>query len=70
LAGVIKINFQKFMLYNIVGALAWISSLTAAGFYLGKFEWVQNNIEYIVIFLIIITMIPIINVYKKEKSNG
>lgn len=68
LAGVIKINFSSFTLYNIIGALAWVGSLVTAGYYLGKFAWVQNNIEYIVIALIIITIIPVIRTYNKERS--
>ena len=68
LAGVIKIDFGKFILYNIIGAAAWVTSLVLAGFYLGKFEFVRNNIEYIVIGLIIVTMIPVIGTYLRERK--
>jgi len=36
LAGVIRIDFKKFMLYNIIGALLWICLLAGAGYFLGK----------------------------------
>ncbi len=68
LAGVIKVEFKKFMLFNIVGALCWIIMLAGIGFKLGTYEWVQKNIGYIVLFLIIITLIPIIVTYKKQKK--
>ncbi len=68
-AGVIKIDFKKFMLYNVVGAFAWIGLLASAGYYLGTYKWVQQHIGYIVIGLIIITLIPIIITYRKEKSS-
>jgi len=69
LAGVIKIDFKKFMIYNIVGALLWIGSLCFIGYYLGTYEWVQKNIGYIVIGLIVITTIPLfIGYYKNRKS--
>ena len=67
-AGVIHMDFKKFMLYNITGAILWISSLSLLGFYLGEIVWVQNNIGLIVIALVIITMIPVINTYRKEKA--
>jgi membrane-associated protein len=67
LAGIIKIDFQKFMLYNLAGAIAWICSLGLAGFYLGRFEWVEKNVGYIVIFLIVITLIPVLGIIKKKK---
>lgn len=68
LAGVIRVDFKKFMLYNIIGAFAWICLLSGAGYYLGTYEWVQKHIGSIVIGLIIITLIPIIITYRKEKK--
>jgi membrane-associated protein len=68
LAGVIKLDFKKFMLYNIMGAVLWIGLLCSAGYYLGSYIWVQNNIGYIVITLIIVTAIPVITTYVKERK--
>lgn len=68
LAGVIKVDFTRFMIYNIIGAAAWVTSLALAGYYLGKIQFVQDYIEYIVIFLIIVTMIPVIATYRRERK--
>ncbi|MFH1004464.1 MAG: VTT domain-containing protein [Bacteroidota bacterium] len=70
LAGVIQMDFKIFMTYNIVGALLWIPTLSLLGFFLGEIIWVQNNLKWIVIFLIIVTLIPIIGTIKKEKVNN
>lgn len=69
LAGVIAIDFRKFMLYNLAGASAWILSMGLAGFFLGKIKWVEENVGYIVIFLIVITLIPVIRTWRSEKKN-
>ncbi len=69
LAGVVKIDFKKFMLYNVVGALAWIGTLCSIGYFLGTYEWVQKNIGYIVIGLIIITTIPVAVTFFRERKN-
>lgn len=69
LAGVIKIDFSRFMFYNIVGSIAWVFSLTLVGYFLGvKFPWVKDYLGYIIIFLIIITLIPVVRTYMKERS--
>lgn len=68
LAGVIKLNFKQFMLYNVIGAIAWIGLLASIGYYLGSYLWVQENVGYIVIGLVIITAIPIITTYFKSKK--
>lgn len=69
LAGVIRIDFGKFMVYNIVGAVLWIGSLGSIGYFLGaEFPWVKEYLGYIVIFLIIITLIPVVRTYRKERK--
>ena len=69
LAGVVKIEFKKFMLYNVIGAVAWIGTLCSIGYYLGTYPWVQNNIGYIVIGLIIITTIPVLTTFLRERKS-
>ncbi|HRG39310.1 MAG TPA: VTT domain-containing protein [Bacteroidia bacterium] len=69
LAGVFKMNFKKFLLYNIIGAVAWIGLLGGAGYYLGTNKWIQKNIGLIVIFLVIITLIPVFNSFRKKKPS-
>lgn len=69
LAGIVKIPFRKFMLYNVVGAIAWISSLGLAGYFLGQIKWVENNIGYIVLFLIAVTLIPVVSAWIRSKRN-
>ncbi|MDQ3046069.1 MAG: VTT domain-containing protein [Bacteroidota bacterium] len=68
LAGVLRIDFKIFMIYNVIGAVAWIGILGSVGYYLGSYKWVQENIGYIVIGLIIITLIPVITTFWKKKK--
>lgn len=69
LAGIINIDIKLFMIYNIVGAVAWIGSIASTGYFLGKkFPSIENYIGYIVIGLIIITTIPIFITYIKKKK--
>lgn len=70
LAGVIKINFKTFMLYNVIGAAAWIGSIGSIAFYLGKqFPQVENYLGYIFITLIILTALPIITAMLKSRKS-
>ncbi|HET7819235.1 MAG TPA: VTT domain-containing protein, partial [Bacteroidia bacterium] len=70
LAGVINMNFKTFFIYTLVGGVLWIGSLSILGYYLGRISWVKNNAEWIVIALIVITFIPILRAWKKEKKNN
>lgn len=69
LAGVIKVDFKIFMMYNVIGAVAWIVSIASIAYFLGKqFPVIENYIGYIVIGLIVITTIPVLMTYLKSRK--
>jgi len=70
IAGVIKIDFKKFMAYNIIGAVAWIGSIGSIAYFLGiRFPEVENYLGYIFIGLIVLTALPIVwNLIKRKKA--
>lgn len=59
-AGVVKMDAKKFFLFNVIGSIAWVSSMLAAGYLLGEFVWVKENFEKIVIGLIVVTTAPVL----------
>jgi membrane-associated protein len=68
-AGIVKVDFKKFALYNVIGALLWVLTLTLAGYFLGKeFPQIVNYIEYIVIGFIVLATAPIVYAFIKKKS--
>ena len=70
-AGLIRIDPKKFFILNITGAVIWISSLCFAGYYLGKlFPAIINNLELIILFLIVITALPVYMLWRKQRSKG
>ncbi|WP_316840761.1 DedA family protein [Pedobacter gandavensis] len=68
-AGVVKLDFRRFALYNFAGAIIWIASLTLLGYFLGKrFEKEINDyLLYIIIGFIVITTIPLVYTFVKKK---
>lgn len=68
-AGIIQLNFKKFALYNVCGAILWITTLTLLGFFLGKqFEKeIEHYLLYIIIGFILITAIPLLVAFLKNQ---
>ena len=73
-AGVVKMDHKKFMLYNIISSLLWSFTLIFAGHYLyelflNKFEIdLKSYIEYIILIIVAITTVPlVINAIKGKK---
>jgi membrane-associated protein len=69
LAGVIKIDFKRFMIYNVAGATVWIGGIGGIGYFLGR-TWpgIYDYIGYIIILMIVFTAIPVIRTYVLEKK--
>ncbi len=53
-AGVAEMTRSKFTAYNIGGAIAWVGSLTLAGYLFGNIPWVKQNLEKIIWAAIIV----------------
>lgn len=69
IAGVIKIDFVKFMTFNVIGATLWIFSLSSIGYFLVYFfPGITNYMGYIFVALIILTALPIIRLVFKKKE--
>lgn len=58
-AGMSRMTFSRFSLWNFIGALAWVPSLLFAGFFLGRVAFVQRHIEFIVLALVAISLAPL-----------
>jgi len=67
LAGVIQMNYRRFLFYNVIGAVLWVFSLVLLGYWLGSQfrEEVEQYFEYIVIGFIAVTTIPIVRMVIK-----
>ena len=61
IAGVVKMDYKKFILYNVIGSLCWVFSMMMAGHLLSRqFPWIKNRLEVIVILIILVTTLPVI----------
>jgi membrane-associated protein len=69
-AGVVKVDFIKFMAFNIIGAILWIFGLASIGYYLVTlFPGITNYMGYIFIVLIILTAIPVLRLAFRKKTD-
>jgi membrane-associated protein len=69
IAGMIGLNKLKFMVYNVIGAVLWIGSLTTLGYLLGNISWIKNNLGLIVLAFIVATTIPLLITYFRNKKS-
>ncbi len=59
-AGVGKMNYKKFIEYNIIGGVIWVCAFTLAGFFFGNIPAVKENFTIAVFVIILISIVPMI----------
>jgi membrane-associated protein len=67
LAGVAGMPYRRFLSYNVVGGVAWIVSLVYAGYLFGNIPWVKENLTFIVVGIVIVSLLPAISTFMKER---
>jgi membrane-associated protein len=67
-AGAGAMNYRKFIVYNIIGAIAWVVLMLGSGWMLGQVPWVKEHFEAIVIAIVIISVMPMVVEYAKARA--
>jgi membrane-associated protein len=58
-AGVAKLSWRKYTIYNLIGISLWAVGVTLLGATFGQVPWVQENLEIVLILFVVISFIPI-----------
>ncbi len=58
-AGIGKMHFGRFWLYNIVGGAVWVTLFLVAGYWFGNIEIVKKNFFLVTIGIVGVSVIPI-----------
>ncbi len=66
-AGVGEMGYWRFISYNIIGGIAWVSLFTFAGYFFGNLPFVQHNFSLVVIAIILISVVPVAIEMIKER---
>lgn len=59
-AGIGKMNYTRFIFYNIIGGLAWVSLFLFSGYFFGKIPFVMENLTLFVYGIVFVSIIPIL----------
>lgn len=59
-AGVARMRYERFVVYNIIGGVGWVFSMTIAGYWLGQFEFVAKHFEFVVLTIVGISVMPLV----------
>lgn len=66
-AGIGAMNYSKFILYNVVGGILWVSIFTLGGYFFGSLPFVKDNFTIVILAIIAISVLPAVFEFVKER---
>lgn len=69
-AGVGAMTYPKFIVYNIVGGMAWVALFLFGGHFFGNLPFVQNNFSFVLLAIIFISVLPAIIEIIRSRLEG
>jgi membrane-associated protein len=60
LAGVGEMHYRRFIEFNVIGGVAWVSLFVWAGYFFGRIPIVERNLTLVLIAVVVLTTIPIV----------
>jgi membrane-associated protein len=59
IAGVSRMNYRSFFVFNLVGGTMWGAGVTVLGYFLGQIAFIRDNVDAIFVVIVLVSVIPI-----------
>ncbi|AKU13970.1 DedA protein [Azoarcus sp. CIB] len=69
-AGIGSMSYARFTLFNVIGAVAWVVSLTLAGYWFGNMPWIKQNLTLVIVGIIVLSLLPLVIGALKARSTA
>lgn len=69
-AGIGSMNYAKFFLFNVTGAVLWVGLFLGAGYFFGALPFVQKNMKVVILGIIVVSVLPIAWEFFKARSDS
>ncbi|HHZ6805008.1 TPA: DedA family protein [Morganella morganii] len=68
-AGMSKMSYRHFAMFNVIGAIVWVILFAYAGYIFGETKIVQENLKLLIVAIIFISILPgIIEVWRHRRA--
>ena len=67
-AGAAGMDYRQFIVYNIMGGIGWVCSMSILGYFLGQIPAVRNNLDKAVLVIVFLSILPMILHALKERK--
>ena len=67
-AGIGAMSYARFLAYNVIGGLLWVTICLSAGYFFGNLPFVKKNFSLVILAIIIISVLPAFFEYLKHRA--
>jgi membrane-associated protein len=60
MAGAARMDFRRFAVYSLIGGIAWTTSVTLLGYWLGQIALVRNHVELFIVVVVALSLVPVV----------
>lgn len=69
-AGVGSMNYARFILYNLVGGIAWVGIFIGGGYLFGNIPMVKRNFTLVIMVIIVVSVFPGVVEFVRHRRTG
>jgi len=69
-AGIGSMTYWRFLVYNVVGGIAWVAICLFAGYWFGNIPIVKNNFSIVIIAIVFISILPAIVEFVRHRMRS
>lgn len=62
--------YPRFLGYNILGGISWVSAMFAIGYFFGNIAYIKGHFSFVAIGIVLISVLPAIIAFIKSRSGS
>ena len=67
-AGIGAMSYARFLAYNVIGGLLWVTICLFAGYFFGNLPFVRKNFSLVILAIIVISVLPALYEYLRHRA--
>jgi membrane-associated protein len=66
-AGVARMGYPRYFAFDLLGGIIWVFSLTLAGYWFGNLPLVKNNLSFVILGIVALSVMPMVIGWVRHK---
>jgi membrane-associated protein len=70
IAGIGRMDYRRFQLWNVLGALLWVNLFIWAGYLFGNIPLIRDNFGIVTVVIIVVSLVPLVVMLLRQRRGG